>query len=81
MLTGYRLDGRGIRFTPGKDKTFFLFSTTSRPVLDPTHPPIQWIPGDLSPEIKRQGREADRLPASNAEVKNGGVVPPLSDIF
>jgi hypothetical protein len=31
----------------------------------------------LSPEVKRQGREADHSPLSRAEVKNGGAIPPL----
>jgi hypothetical protein len=28
------------------------------------------------PEVKRPGREANHSPASSAEVKNGGAVPP-----
>jgi hypothetical protein len=32
--------------------------------------PIQWIPGALSPGVKRTGREDDNSPQSNAEVKN-----------
>jgi hypothetical protein len=32
-------------------------------------PPIQWVPGALSPGA---GREADHLPVSSAEVKNAG---------
>jgi hypothetical protein len=36
-----------------------LFSTSSRSVLGPTQPPIQWVPRALSPEVKRPGREAD----------------------
>jgi hypothetical protein len=47
-----------------------LFSTASRPALGPTQPPIQWVPGDLSPGVKRQRREGDRSPPSNAEVEN-----------
>jgi hypothetical protein len=43
----------------------------------PTHPPIQLIPGALSPGIKRPGFEAHHLLSSNAEVKNGGAIPPL----
>jgi len=30
----------------------------------------QWIPGALSPGVKRPGREADHSPSSSAEMKN-----------
>jgi hypothetical protein len=33
-------------------------------------PPIQWVPGTLSPRVKRPGREADHSPPSSAEVMN-----------
>jgi hypothetical protein len=39
----------------------------SRPALGPTQPPVQWVPGVLSP---RPGRDADHSPSSSAEVKN-----------
>jgi hypothetical protein len=65
----YGLDGRGSSPSRGK---IFLFSTTSRPALGPTQPPIQWVPG-----VKLQGREADHSPPSSAEVKNGGAIPSL----
>jgi hypothetical protein len=32
-------------------------------------PPIQWAPGDLSPELKRPGREADHSPPTSVQVK------------
>jgi hypothetical protein len=48
----------------------FLFNTSSRSVLGPTQPPIQWVPGTLFLGLKRSGREADHLPPSSAEVKN-----------
>jgi hypothetical protein len=48
----------------------FLFTTVTRPVLGPTQPPIQWVPGALSLGVKRSGREADHSPPSGAEVKN-----------
>jgi hypothetical protein len=31
--------------------------------------PIQWVPGDISPELKRPGREAGHSPPTSAEVK------------
>jgi hypothetical protein len=67
--TGYGLDDRGVGVpSPGRVKNF-LFSTWSKPALGPTQPPIQWVPGALSPGVKRQGREADHSPPASAEVK------------
>jgi hypothetical protein len=48
----------------------YLFTAASRTALRPTQPPIQRIPGGLSLEVKRLGREADHSPPSNAEVNN-----------
>jgi hypothetical protein len=39
IATGYGLDGPGIESRWGRD-----FSHTSRPVLRPTKPPVQWVP-------------------------------------
>jgi hypothetical protein len=47
----------------------FLF-TAFRPVLGPTQPPVQWIPGTFSPDVKRPKREADHSSPFSAEVKN-----------
>jgi hypothetical protein len=57
----------GVRFPAGAG--IFLFDTMSRPDLGPTQPPIQWLPGDLSVEVKRPGREPDHSPPSSTEVK------------
>jgi hypothetical protein len=72
IATGYWLDGTGS--IPGMAR---LFSTHSRPALGPTQPPIEWIPGAISPGVKRPGSEADHSSPSSAEVKNGGAIPPL----
>jgi hypothetical protein len=48
----------------------FLFTTASKMALEPTQPPIQWVPGVLSFGVKRPGREADHSPPSTAEEKN-----------
>jgi hypothetical protein len=48
----------------------FLLAPASRPALGPTQPPVQWVPGVLSPGGKaRPGRDADHSPPSSAEVK------------
>jgi hypothetical protein len=55
---------------------FFLFATTSRPVLRPTKLPIQ-----LVLEIKQLWREAEHSPSSRAEVKNMWkytIIPPYA---
>jgi hypothetical protein len=69
IATAYRLDDQGVWVpSPSRVKNF-LFSTLSRPVLGSTQPPIQWVPGALSPGVKWQGREADHSPPTSAEVK------------
>jgi hypothetical protein len=42
---------------------------SSRPALGPTQPPIQWVPGAVSPGVKRLEREADHSPPTSAKVK------------
>jgi hypothetical protein len=42
----------------------FLFFKSSRPAVGHIQPPIQWVPGTLSP-----GREAGHSPPASAEVK------------
>jgi hypothetical protein len=47
----------------------FLFTTASRKALGPTQPPIQWVPGALTLDVKWPGRESDHSPPSSAEVE------------
>jgi hypothetical protein len=65
---GYGLDDR--RFESRQELGIFLFTTASRPALGPTQPPIKWVSGALSLEVKRPGREAGHSPPSSEEVKN-----------
>jgi hypothetical protein len=57
---------RGRSSGPGGGKDFYFIM--SRPALGPTQPPIQWVSRDLSPGVRRPGRETDHSPTS-AEVK------------
>jgi hypothetical protein len=54
--------------SPGGGKNFH-FSSSSRPALGSTQPPIQWVPRPLSPGVTRPRREANRSPPTGAEVK------------
>jgi hypothetical protein len=44
---------------PGRGRDFFLFATASRQAVMSTQSPIQWVPGTLSPRVKRLGRKID----------------------
>jgi hypothetical protein len=59
----------------------FLISILSRLVLGHTQPPIQLVPGALPMGVKESVHEANHLSLSSAEVKNGGAIPPLSNVF
>jgi hypothetical protein len=54
-----------------------------KPALGSTQPPIQWVPGALSSEVKRPGREADYSPPTSAEDKEIWVYifTPLHDFI
>jgi hypothetical protein len=56
-------------FESRKGLGIFLLTTTSRPVVGPAQPPIQWVPEALSLGVKRPGCEADHSHPSSAEVK------------
>jgi len=57
IATRYRLDGPGIESRWRRD-----FQRPSRPVLGPTQPPLQWLPG-LTRGVKRPGHGVDPHPA------------------
>jgi hypothetical protein len=45
----------------------FLFTTASRTKLEPTQPPIHWIPGVLSLGVKREADHSHLVPRSKNE--------------
>jgi hypothetical protein len=50
------LKGRIFKDTvTGRNRGFkiFLFSTPSRPALEPIQPPLQWVPGAFSHGVKQ----------------------------
>jgi len=55
----------------------FLFATMFRPALELTQPPIQWIPGTLSPGAKQLGHNADHSPPSRPRLRMCGAIPPF----
>jgi hypothetical protein len=65
IATGYGLDGLGIESRWRRD-----FPLLSRPTLEPTQPPVQWVPS-LSRGKERPGRDADPSPPSSAVVMKG----------
>jgi hypothetical protein len=71
IATSYWLDDWrvGVRVPVGAR----IFSTSFRPALGSTQPPIQWVPGALSPGVRRPGRETNHSPATSAEVKKTWV--------
>jgi hypothetical protein len=51
----------------------FDYSVHIAPVMGTTQPPIKWVPGALSPQVKRPRRVAGRSPPTSAEVKNAWI--------
>jgi hypothetical protein len=68
MATRLRAGRPGFDSRQGQE--IFLYFTSSRPALGLTQPPVQWVPGALSPGVTRPGREADHSPPPSAMVKN-----------
>jgi hypothetical protein len=60
ITTNYGLDGNGV--SPARDKICSLLHVAQLPIL--------WVPGALSPGVKRPVHEADHLPPTSAEFKN-----------
>jgi len=66
LRTGKTLD---LHFLTGLHNTENV-ATSFRLALGSTKLPIQWVPGALSPGVRRPGSEADHSPPSSVEVNN-----------
>jgi hypothetical protein len=53
IVSDYGLDDRAIGVRSPAGAKDFSIASLSRPALGPTQPPVQWVPGVLSPGLKR----------------------------
>jgi hypothetical protein len=53
IVSGYGWTTGRSRFDPWQRQMIFPVTSVSRPALETTQPPVQWVPGDLSPGVKR----------------------------
>jgi hypothetical protein len=53
IVSDYGLDDRAIGIDPRQGQRIFPLASVSKPALGPTQPPVQWVPGVLSPGVKR----------------------------
>jgi hypothetical protein len=76
IATGYGIDNqRSQSSSPGRGKNF-LFSTTSKLVLESTQPPIQCVPGALSTRVKELGHKlATQLQLVTSSRNRGSIYP------
>jgi hypothetical protein len=52
-VSGYGLDDQAIEVRSPAGQRIFSLASVSRPALGPIQPPVQWVPGVLSPGLKR----------------------------
>jgi hypothetical protein len=70
-VSDYGLDDRAIGVRSPAGQRIFPLACVSRPALGPTQPPVQWVPGVLSPGVKLgRGLMLTTHPLSSAEVVN-----------
>jgi hypothetical protein len=70
IVSDYGLDDRAIWVRSRQGQRIFPIASLSRPALGPTQPPVQWVPGVLSPRVKRgRGVTLTTHPPSSAEIE------------
>jgi hypothetical protein len=52
-VSDYGLDDQAIGLQSRQRQRIYPLAFVTRPALGPTQPPVQWVPGALSPGIKR----------------------------
>jgi hypothetical protein len=57
----------------GKEFSLLHVVQTGSGAHQSSYPPIQWVPGAISPVVKRPGLEADYQPPTSAEIKKTWV--------
>jgi hypothetical protein len=62
-------------------KDIFHFPMTSKQVLAPTHPFMQWVSRAVFPKLKQQGLNLTTLSHLLPKDKNGGVTTPFPHTF
>jgi hypothetical protein len=71
LFLDYGLDDRAIGVRSPAGAKDFSSSLCDQTGSGATQPPVQWVPGVLSPGVKaRPGRDADYSPPSSVEVEN-----------
>jgi hypothetical protein len=53
IVSDYGLDDRAIEVRYPAGARISPLTSVSKPALGPTQPPVQWVPGVLSPGLKR----------------------------
>jgi hypothetical protein len=70
IVSDYGLDDRAIGVRSPAGQSIFPLASVSRPALRPTQPPVQWVPGVLSPGVKRGRGVTLTTHPHHAEVEN-----------
>ena len=73
IATRYGLDGQVIEFRWGWDVPY-----PSRPTLEPTQPPLQWV-SRLFPGVKQRKRGLNHPPSSSVELEKTVPILPIWD--